>query len=866
MLVTFVVVAALPLVAMSYLAVSTARDSLKEQAGSAKQGVAQSAADYVDLYVRNAELRVGAYAREAAVKSAITRNGTTELALASQSLCEEGRRGNETALESCFVLDRAGRVLAVYPANDALAGESLALVEAFRGALATGTTFVGQAYESPRFGRPVLGVAAPVFVNGTIRGAVLGNLDLLVLGRSLQSFTTSELGTMYLADASGRVLYHPNESLAAERADVRGVVPVARGLTNESGFAEHSNDVVGGTRLAGFAPLPRLGWVVVNSEPLSVAYFGANRLTLILGLLSATLLGAVLAGSVVMAGLITRPVADLTRAANAISRGELHSRVNTEGGGEEIEGLAKSFNNLAATLEVSIAEIRRSAVRYRSLVESANDLIFTVEPDGRLSFVSPRAGELVGRESSALADEQALALVELDDRLAFGEATARVLVESRTVASLPLRFTTTFGAPRHFLVNLTPVPGPDGRPARVLGVARDVTEARRSDEVRERLFAAARLVSEEGALAPLVARGLELLLEAAGSRAGAAYLVEGDALELTAAIGERRARADETTLAAQAVAERRVVASGESVAVPLVERGEALGCVVLDAPEGAGEDLAVAESLASQLAVGVRRARFEARLREYAGELERKVEDRTAELREKNKEIEAFLYTVSHDLKAPLISIQGYAQALEEDFTAVLGEGGRFYLDRLRRNSKAMERLILDLLELSRVGRLEAAEAPVSLDNLVRDIAQRLADRVAEKRGVIDVQGPLPTITGDARRLEQVFANLLENAVKYSDPSRPLRVTVSAEHAGGEWRVLVADNGLGIPASAKDRLFQMFQRFHVDVETPGTGMGLAIVKRIVEAHGGRVAAESEEGKGTRFVLAFPDRSLPAPPV
>src|SRR5439155_5799346 len=160
-------------------------------------------------------------------------------------------------------------------------------------------------------------------------------------------------------------------------------------------------------------------------------------------------------------------------------------------------------------------------------------------------------------------------------------------------------------------------------------------------------------------------------------------------------------------------------------ALPLVERGEAMGALVL----ASEEDVDALASLASQLAVGIRRSLFEQRLKEYAAELESRVEARTAELQSKSEEMESFLYSVSHDLKAPLISIEGYAQGLEEDYGSLLDGDGKLYLERIRKNASLMETLILDILELSRIGRIRETLQDVDLDAVLAGIAARLEDR-----------------------------------------------------------------------------------------------------------------------------------------
>jgi signal transduction histidine kinase len=270
-----------------------------------------------------------------------------------------------------------------------------------------------------------------------------------------------------------------------------------------------------------------------------------------------------------------------------------------------------------------------------------------------------------------------------------------------------------------------------------------------------------------------------------------------------------------------------------------------------------GREVLVA--LASQLAVGIRRSLFEERLREHAASLEARVAERTAELTEKNQEIESFLYSVSHDLKAPLISIQGYAQSLEEDYAAALAGEGAQWLGRIRKNATLMESLILDILELSRIGRVREQTEDVEMDPVLREAGAAISDRLRAAGGELRVQDRLPVVHGERKRLLQLFTNLLDNAVKYRHPQRPPRVEVAADSANGRATFHVKDNGRGIPERHRESVFALFQRVPAaGMEDPGgTGVGLAIVKRIVDTHGGSIRVESVEGEGTTFHVTLP---------
>lgn len=232
------------------------------------------------------------------------------------------------------------------------------------------------------------------------------------------------------------------------------------------------------------------------------------------------------------------------------------------------------------------------------------------------------------------------------------------------------------------------------------------------------------------------------------------------------------------------------------------------------------------------------------------------IEERTAALRAANRELEAFAYSVSHDLRAPLRAIDGYAAILAEEHAPALGEDGRGLLSRVRSNAKRMERLIEDVLAFSRTGRREMSAAVVDMAALAREVAAELGT-AAEGRLVRFEIGDLPGVEGDRSMLRQVWINLLSNAVKFTRYSPQALIEVDASTAADMNVYRVRDNGVGFDMAAAGKLFGVFERLHSGSEFEGTGIGLAIVKRIVERHGGRVWAEGQPGAGAQFHFSLP---------
>ena len=237
-------------------------------------------------------------------------------------------------------------------------------------------------------------------------------------------------------------------------------------------------------------------------------------------------------------------------------------------------------------------------------------------------------------------------------------------------------------------------------------------------------------------------------------------------------------------------------------------------------------------------------------------ELNRELLQRQEALEAANKELESFSYSISHDLRAPLRHIDGYARMLREDLGPALGEETGRYLDTIVDSARRMGALIDDLLAFSRLGRKPIDTRNVDMQELARAV---LAELQHQQRAPVQVEiGPLPPAEGDPALLRQVWTNLLSNAVKYSRPRGPsARVLVTGEHRGDLLHYSVLDNGVGFDMRYADKLFGVFQRLHSHDEFEGTGVGLAIVQRIVHRHGGQVSARADPGRGACFSFELP---------
>lgn len=230
-------------------------------------------------------------------------------------------------------------------------------------------------------------------------------------------------------------------------------------------------------------------------------------------------------------------------------------------------------------------------------------------------------------------------------------------------------------------------------------------------------------------------------------------------------------------------------------------------------------------------------------------------EQMTEELKRSNEELERFAFLASHDLQQPLRTVSGFVQLLERQYGEQLDAAAREYVDHALRGTKQMGTLIDDLLAYSRVSRDDRPLAPVPLDDAWDAAVEQLSATIESSDAKVR-RGALPVVDGDRGQLVQVFANLIGNAVKYRGDETP-EVRADARRVNGVWEIAVQDNGIGIDPRDHDRIFEMFRRLHTEDEFEGTGVGLALAKRIVERSGGDIRVESRQGTGSRFVVVLP---------
>lgn len=257
----------------------------------------------------------------------------------------------------------------------------------------------------------------------------------------------------------------------------------------------------------------------------------------------------------------------------------------------------------------------------------------------------------------------------------------------------------------------------------------------------------------------------------------------------------------------------------------------------------------------ARLSAAVRRALEETRLRRERSKAQQQLADKVEELARSNCDLEQFAYVASHDLQEPLRMVAAYTQLLAERYQGKLDDSADRYIGYAVEGATRMQALLEDLLAFSRLGRNGVCQSQVDVNAIVDEAVKNLTITLQE-HDVTVTRNPLPTIYADRYQLVQLFQNLIGNAVKFHG-KQPPQVTISAEKQGGEWVFSVSDNGIGIAPEHTDFIFKIFQRLHARNEYPGNGIGLAICKKIVEHHGGRIWVKSELGHGSTFRFTFP---------
>ncbi len=551
---------------------------------------------------------------------------------------------------------------------------------------------------------------------------------------------------------------------------------------------------------------------------------------------------------------------------------------------------ASAFETRQSRLEDRTQALQESEQRFKQLVDVAQEGIWVSDNRGVITYVNQRMTELLGYQNGALIGRPVYDFLDATARAGAQRALAAPAVGGQ---SHDFRFRRQDGAEVWGLVSASPVTGRDGASVGMVGMVTDITERKRTEE-RLRRSAERLAVLHDLDQAILAARSPAEIGRAALGRMrrmvpchrctvllfdfprGQAHMIAGfaaggalpaaplsmDRLSDTDVLRRGTVRAiDDLTLAespSPMLRELREEGMRSVLSVPLMVDAEAIGEINLAStgPQTfTAEHRDIAVEIAAPLAIAIQQARLREELARQAGELERRVAERSAALRAATAELETMVYAVSHDLRDPLRHICGFSQLLLDDAGATIDPAVQHYARRIRDGAGRMSGLVDDLVHLARITRHDVLRRPVELTTLVEDVVSQLQSE-AEGRQVEWRVQPLPTVECDASLVRPALQSLLSNALKFTRPREHAVITIRPIEHEGQAGLAVQDNGVGFKMAFAGKLFGVFQRLHRPDEFEGNGAGLALVQRVAQKHGGRVWADSGPDGGASFYLTL----------
>ncbi len=501
--------------------------------------------------------------------------------------------------------------------------------------------------------------------------------------------------------------------------------------------------------------------------------------------------------------------------------------------------------------------LRESERKYRELVENANSIILRWTRQGHITFLNEFGQRFFGyKEDEILGRHVVGTIVPETER---GGRDLHRLLDA--IAADPVAYEQNVNenmrrnGERVWIAWTNKVArDSQGEVAEILSIGADITEYRRTTEALRRREEQFRLIMEN--LADLVA-----LLDLEGRRlynSPSYQSILGNPDKLRGSSSFDEIHPEDKELVKRVFDETVRTGIGKRLEYRLIDQDgntryvESQGSVIRDMEGHISQVLVVSRDVTN------RRLAEEA-IHELNATLEQRVAERTSQLEAKNQELKAFAYTVSHDLKAPLRGIAGYAEELDRKHRAGLSERALFCLSQVLTATRNLDQLIEDLLHYSRLDAEIPSPTEIQLRPLIESILQDRNLLLAEQGVEVTLDIPFPTLCSWERGLVQVLTNLIDNAIKYSRGSTPPRIHIQAETLEDTWRLSITDNGVGFDMKYHERIYGLFNRLVRADEFEGTGAGLAIVKKVLDKQGGRISAISAPGQGATFIVELPRR-------
>lgn len=510
------------------------------------------------------------------------------------------------------------------------------------------------------------------------------------------------------------------------------------------------------------------------------------------------------------------------------------------------------FEREMAHRQQAEAALKESEAYLRILIRSLPDLVWMKDADGVYRFCNSKferflgatEAEIIGKTDYDFLDKTLADVFRENDALALAKGKPRINEE-----------TVTYADDGHLEVLETikvPLLNQDGSLAGVLGIGRDITHRKQTEDA---LLENERLLKEMGRLATI--GGWEFdpqTLDGTWTDEVARIHDMDPGDETNVNVGLSVYRGEYRAIIEQAVKE--AIEQGKSFDLELkmtTPKGNVKWVRSIGHPVRVQGKVVKVTGAVQDIS---EKKKAEEEIRALNRKLELRVHQRTVQLEEAHKELEDFVYSVSHDLRAPLRSISGFAQIIDRRHKSFLNDEGRHYFENIIKAGNQMGELIDDLLQFSRMGRKAVKSGPVSLNDVVKTAMDTLSDLISSTGAEMTVPETLPKVQGDPVLLTHMVINLLENALKYHDVNVPPRIGVRAELLDDTVALSISDNGIGIAPEYHDKIFTMFQRLHSQDEYPGTGIGLTAVKKAVQMMEGGIALSSTPGQGSTFTVTL----------